>query len=705
LGSLEVLTSDGWQSPSAPKRRRALAALVLEAGNVLSTDRLADAIWGHCTPNSAAKVVQNHVLGLRRAFGSHAIATRAAGYSIDREGLVTDAFRFESLAYDGRRALHGGRNEYAIACFDEALGLWRGTPYVDLLDWPAAASARARLDELYALITEDVLHARIESGDHLRAVGDLEAAVTDEPLRERRWRLLMLALYRGDRQSDALAAYQRARALLIEQLGIEPGSALSDMERAVLAHDSVLDGPVSDALDNDPVEISTFEREVGKAESAVARGDYLDAIRSYRAILAAYAEAGDGSREAELLVRLGAAERLAGHDAHRATLGRAFDLALHSDNPRTLAAAALAGVQRAGARSTTVVDHDLEALLATALDRAAPDGSDRVRLAGALAQELSAESNPVRRRSLADQALADARRARSPAILSEVLSRRATTLAGPDLLEDRLATTAENVRICVHVRDPIARWGAVRTRFHTVLESGDLIEAEQRLAQLRTITAETGAAAAAFGLAIDEAMRLLLSGNLEAADVKATEAYTLGAAHAHPDAFALYSGQLLEIRRAQGRLGELESLLDTAVISSRDRSATPALFARALCELDRPDEAAILLDENLLRLDHVVPSHLLTAMFAWAEVAVHTQRTTAMGILRARLTPYGRQICFNGCWVVGSVSHALGMLNGALGQHTEAEARFSEAERAHRDLDAPVLLERTQHERRYSCDV
>ena len=165
------------------------------------------------------------------------------GYRLVAPGDAIDADRFEALIRRGRTAAMDGTPARAAAALDEAIRLWRGRPYSELAGWDPADGEAARLTELHRVATEDFIDAELACGRHSAHVADLEAMVAAEPLRERRWAMLMLALYRSGQQADALRAYQRARIALAEELGIEPGPELRDMERAVIAQDESLGAP------------------------------------------------------------------------------------------------------------------------------------------------------------------------------------------------------------------------------------------------------------------------------------------------------------------------------------------------------------------------------------------------------------------------------------------------------------------------------
>jgi len=241
LGPLEVSGPDGRITLEGRRERAVLAALIMARGEVLSTDRLLDAVWGDSPPRSAAKSVQNHVLRLRKVLGAEAIETREPGYCIAVEPGAIDASRFETLIRAGRVHSASGDHGAAIDSLRSALALWRGRPLQELEHYDDAVAEAARLGELHRTASEELVEAELACGRHGEAVAELEALVAVEPLRERRWAMLMLALYRSGRQADALRTYQRARTLLGDELGIEPGPELRALEVAVATQDPSLD--------------------------------------------------------------------------------------------------------------------------------------------------------------------------------------------------------------------------------------------------------------------------------------------------------------------------------------------------------------------------------------------------------------------------------------------------------------------------------
>jgi DNA-binding SARP family transcriptional activator len=246
LGPVEVLDEDRRVVLSGGKQRALLALFLLHANETLSTDRLIDELWGDRPPATAAKTVQVHISRLRKALvaragngsaGDGGVVTREQGYELALDPERLDSHRFERLVADGWSELAAGRPERAASALEEALSLWRGEPLGDLAYEPFAQREIARLDDLRVAALEQLIEAKLALGRHAEVVGQLESLIGEHPYRERLRAQLMLALYRSDRQADALQAYQEARRALVEELGIEPGERLRGLERAILAQD------------------------------------------------------------------------------------------------------------------------------------------------------------------------------------------------------------------------------------------------------------------------------------------------------------------------------------------------------------------------------------------------------------------------------------------------------------------------------------
>ena len=218
-----------------PKQRAVLALLLVEPGRVVPAEYLAEVLWRGSPPPGAGKTLRSYISRLRTLVGPEAaLVARGGGYAISIEPDRVDAARFERLVAAGRDAL--GRGEAAVAAgrFGKALALWRGRALADVAEIEPLALEAARLEELRLVALEGRIEADIERGLAGEVTGELEQLVAEYPVRERLWRLLVLALYQAERQADALAAYRRARQMLAEELGIEPGPELRQLEEAVL---------------------------------------------------------------------------------------------------------------------------------------------------------------------------------------------------------------------------------------------------------------------------------------------------------------------------------------------------------------------------------------------------------------------------------------------------------------------------------------
>ncbi|MEU3455540.1 BTAD domain-containing putative transcriptional regulator [Micromonospora sp. NPDC006766] len=239
LGTVELQVAGRPATPLAPAVRALLARLVLAPGRVVSADALTDALWGDQPPADATNALQLRVSKLRRALvaagaGGELLVTRAPGYQLAIAADAVDAYRFERLLDRARAATTGDGPAAALACYDEALHLWRGPALADVGEAEWALAEATRLEELRLGAMEDRLELLLESGRQAEAVADLEHLVVAHPLRERLHRLLMLALYRAGRQADAITAYHALRHRLADELGIDPAPELQALAEAIL---------------------------------------------------------------------------------------------------------------------------------------------------------------------------------------------------------------------------------------------------------------------------------------------------------------------------------------------------------------------------------------------------------------------------------------------------------------------------------------
>jgi DNA-binding SARP family transcriptional activator len=211
FGPLEVRDGGAPIAVGGAKQRGLLALLLLNANEVVSSDRLIDELWGGQPPATAGKALQVYVSGLRKALGRDRIATAPPGYRLAVERDELDLERFERLAVRGRSALEEGDPRSARELLDAALSLWRGPALADFAYEPFARLEAERLEERRLAALEERLEADLRLGRHGELVAELGRLVAEHPLRERLRGQLMVALYRSGRQADALAAYRSAR--------------------------------------------------------------------------------------------------------------------------------------------------------------------------------------------------------------------------------------------------------------------------------------------------------------------------------------------------------------------------------------------------------------------------------------------------------------------------------------------------------------
>jgi DNA-binding SARP family transcriptional activator len=240
LGPLEI-----WEGPrrveiGGAKQRALLALLVLHANEIVGKDRLIDELWGEGAPRTAAASLHNYISRLRKVLGSERLVTRPWGYVLRIETEQVDLHRFERGISEAEPLPAKER----AAKLADALTLWRGPALADLVYEPAVANESKRLDELRLAVLEARIDADLEVGHNAKIIGELEALVTEHPLREGLRAQLILALYRDDRQAEALEVYRETRRLLKDELGLEPSPALRQLEGAILRQDPSL-APVS----------------------------------------------------------------------------------------------------------------------------------------------------------------------------------------------------------------------------------------------------------------------------------------------------------------------------------------------------------------------------------------------------------------------------------------------------------------------------
>jgi DNA-binding SARP family transcriptional activator len=249
LGPLEVRAAGGLLALGSVQQRAVLAMLALQLNEAVTTDSLVEGLWGDRPPAGAINTVQVYVSRLRKALqpataaeqaDAAVLRRRGVGYLLELDPEQVDLYRFRRLAREGTQALPAAPAR-ATSLLREALGLWRGQPLAEFADLPFAQTELPALEQQRLAAVEARLKADLALGHHAGSVGELEALVVRYPLHEGLHGMLMLSLYRCGRQAEALEAYRRARRILAEELGIDPGRALRELEAAILTHDRCLD--------------------------------------------------------------------------------------------------------------------------------------------------------------------------------------------------------------------------------------------------------------------------------------------------------------------------------------------------------------------------------------------------------------------------------------------------------------------------------
>lgn len=243
LGPLELRVGQEVVSPGGPARRAVLAALALNAGTTVAFDTLAEAAWGDEAVDRDRGTLQVHIHNLRRRLGpdgSQILVTQPTGYLLDPARIAVDVAEWADRVEAARGAMGRGEHELAAAHYKQALALVRGDVLAELDNAVLDPGRRHWTDEI-VVVQEEWIDAELAAGRHASVVTTVRRLVDEHPLREHLWAQLMLALYRSGRQAEALEAFQEARRVLVEELGLDPGPALKHLEESILLQSAGLE--------------------------------------------------------------------------------------------------------------------------------------------------------------------------------------------------------------------------------------------------------------------------------------------------------------------------------------------------------------------------------------------------------------------------------------------------------------------------------
>jgi DNA-binding SARP family transcriptional activator len=363
LGPLEVWTGQDWSGIGAPKWRALLAALLLNPGQAVSTDQLSAELWGDDPPERAPNLVSVYVLRLRRLLGDpegHVLITRAPGYQLLVQPGDVDAECFETLVVAGRRALNDGDCAFAAEELGKALELWRGRALADVPSSSLVSAEADRLEESRLAALELRIEADLACGRHAQLVSELRRLLSDQPLREGLWSLLIQALDGAGRHAEALAAYGQARAVISDELGVDPGPELQRLYQEMLTADAT-------PQRSPAAQPGTQNRQAG---SAAGPADVPQPRRS------------DGTAGRRVPAQLPAdVADFTGRDEHMRQLRSLLVEAQEDDNPEAVPVAVVAGTPGLG--KTALAVH-----VAHALRPSFGDGQLYVNLRGASQQPV-----------------------------------------------------------------------------------------------------------------------------------------------------------------------------------------------------------------------------------------------------------------------------------------------------------------------------
>jgi tetratricopeptide (TPR) repeat protein len=655
--------------------------------------------------------------------GVRAFVEQAAGTTLDEDGLVLARAIYEETEGNPFFVREVLRHLAETGGVERRQGAWTTRLAADQLAIPEGVRdvvgrrlSRLSDDANQALRIAAVVGAEFELGV-VGAAGDFdeetvlvaveEAAVARlvTEVSATRFRfahaLVRATLYESLTAARQVTLHRRA-AEAIET--IHEGS-LDDHVTALAYHWAKASAPVTDTT-----KAVDYARWAGdRALAQLAHDEAAAYYRSALDLLDAAGRPGDDPRRLELLVSMGEAQGRAGDPGFRDTLLEAARLARDRGDADALARAALAN-RRGGlsiAGPVGVVDAEqVEALEAALSTLPTGDSPNRARLLAALGQELLYAGDRERRVRLSQEAVDMARRLGDPATLAHVLLERFFTISGPSTLDERLDDSAELLSLAEGLGDPTMTAQALIIHARNNAEAGRLEEADRHLEGAERLVGELGQPTLRWFVGNSRAVRVLLAGDLAEGERLVHANFELGQATGQSDAPVFFASHLLQLRFAQGRLGELEGRIVEAAANPgiQRNSTTNALFqaylALVLCESGRSDEARVPYERLAGTGFAAVPvdNGWMQAMSACALVCARLGDRPGASALYGLLAPYADQFVFayGGAW--GAVAHYLGLLAATLDRFDEAEARFAAAAATHERIGAPAWLARTRCE-------
>jgi DNA-binding SARP family transcriptional activator len=683
LGTVDVLAGGQARTVAGLRRKAAIAVLGLHVGQWVSTDQLADIVWAGSPPATAENMVQHQVAYLRGVLGDTAvIVTRRRGYVLDVSPEAVDVVVAEQIIHDES----GGGSERARADhLRRALGLWRGPALADVAELPWLRDRADQLEQLRVHGIEALIDVRMGLGEDAAVAADLQVLVGQHPLRESFSRLLMLALYRTERQAEALAVYARLRHELAEQLGLDPSPPLRALEAAILRQDPSLDvAPVVERGD------------VTVADRLVAAGAPDPSHRRVDAAASPLAAAGQPADEPAI----GTADALDGYlrageqallergdlGAGRRSFEAAYRLAERYGDATAMGRAALGLGGLWLQENRTAADAEtIRARQQRALSLIDPQSSLALRLR--LRIRLTAEADFAAKRTEDSLALlAEARRLDDVVALADGLRLAHPCMYTPDN-GLRLEFAHELIAVASRTGRPLDLLAGLLYRTIDLLRAGDL-RAERSLAELRDRLAVHHHGAVGFVVSGIEVMFAIRSGRLAEAETLAAATAKRGAAIEDRTTAARYIAQLATIRWYQGRIGELYPRLSEVVhspsLANMDNSLFPVYGAAAAAAGDRRLAASALArmrGRGLTSLPRI--STWLAMLFTMVDLAHELNDTDCSDEAYTLLAPFADipVIGAVGVTCLGSTHHPLGIASLTCGQPDRAVSHLRSAVR------------------------